>query len=330
VLLTGTLPFPQQSMGPLILAIQQRDPEPLPPTVPTYIQQIISRALQKDPARRFPSAAAMRTALQSPTQVSPIPAVEVVEEPTLPEVPAVAANEASVREIRVNAKDGAELIWIPPGEFQMGSDSGERHESPQHRVVLDGFWIYKCQVTVAQYRKFCADTGRFMKYTPPWGWHDEDPVVNVSWEYANAYCEWAGMSLPTEAQWEKAARGTDGRKFPWGDIWDPERCRNSVGQHQDSVAHVGSYPEGASSYGILDMAGEVWVWGGDWYGDSYYRFAQDRNPPGPFLGARRVQSGGYWGNDRIDDYSTTCRVMCDPLVRGGSIGFRCICRTDKF
>src|SRR5947208_13147199 len=94
---------------------------------------------------------------------------------------------SSSRETRSNPKDGAELIWIPPGDFLMGSDTGERHESPPHHVVLDGFWIYKHQITVAQYRKFCAETGRFLKHTPPWGWHDENPMVIVSWEFANDY-----------------------------------------------------------------------------------------------------------------------------------------------
>ncbi len=119
------------------------------------------------------------------------------------------------------------MVRIPAGTFLMGSKAGEGSddEHPQHTVDLTGYWIYRTDVTVAQYRKFCTATGREMPDAPDWGWQDDHPVVNVDWDDANAYADWAGAALPTEAQWEKAARGTDGRIYPWGNDWDATKCQ---------------------------------------------------------------------------------------------------------
>ena len=132
---------------------------------------------------------------------------------------------------RINPKDGAVMVYVPAGEFVMGDDQMPR-SSPRRTVTLDAFWIYKNDVTVAQYRKFCQATGRQMPQTPTWGWKDDHPVVNVTWDDAKAYCDWAGAALPTEAQWEKAARGTDGRMYPWGNEWDAGKlwCSRSVSE----------------------------------------------------------------------------------------------------
>jgi len=118
------------------------------------------------------------------------------------------------------------MIYIPAGEFIMGSSKYDR-ETPQREVYLDGYWIYKYEVRVAQYRKFCQHTGREMPSPPSWRWADDHPMVNVTWDDAAAYTRWAGGRLPTEAQWEKAARGTDGREYPWGDDWDASKCHCS-------------------------------------------------------------------------------------------------------
>jgi len=122
----------------------------------------------------------------------------------------------------INAKDRAEVVYIPAGEFTMGSKPGvgKSDEQPEHKVDLDGYWIYQTKVTVAQYRQFCQATGRSMPNAPSWGWKDDHPIVSVTWDDATAYAKWAGAALPTEAQWEKAARGTDGRIYPWGNEWD--------------------------------------------------------------------------------------------------------------
>jgi formylglycine-generating enzyme required for sulfatase activity len=227
-----------------------------------------------------------------------------------------------------NPRDGAELVWIPAGAFTMGSDMGERRERPAHRVIVDGFWIYKTPVTVGQYRRFYAELGRHLRSEPPWGWHEEHPMVNVIWEYASAYAQWAGAELPTEAEWEYAARGPEPREFPWGDEWDSARCRSSVGLKHASVAPIGAYPEGASPRGVLDMAGNVWEWTADWYEETYYEISPERNPVGPAFGTHKVVRGGSWGNGEPHDFRTSMRAVCAPDARGTSIGFRCAVRTS--
>ena len=171
---------------------------------------------------------------------------------------------------RSNPKDGAVMVYVPAGEFLMGSTDGKvnDNERPQHKVYLTGYWMYKCPVTVAQYRKYCHATGRQMPEQPVWS-QDDHPIVNVNWHDAADYAHWAGVALPTEAQWEKAARGTDGRVYPWGNDWDSAKCVNATG----GTKPVGSCSAGASPYGALDMAGNVWQWCADWYAADYYRKA---------------------------------------------------------
>jgi len=244
---------------------------------------------------------------------------------------------------RVNPKDGAEMVLVPAGEFLMGTSeediaawlaahpTDERElfadELPQRSVYLDAYYIYKTEVTVAQYRQFCQATGREMPPMPSWGWQDAHPIVSVTWDDAAAYAAWAGVALPTEAQWEKAARGADGRLYPWGNAWPPpvnagnfadEACKRSgkykdwtfIAGYDDSYAEtapVGSFPPGASPYGVLDMAGNVWEWCADWYDPSYYKTAPTRNPTGPPAAVAielapgltitaRVVRGGSWNN----------------------------------
>ena len=215
-------------------------------------------------------------------------------------------------------KDGAAMVAVPAGEFMESS-------KPQRRVTLDGYWIDKNLVTVAQYKKFCGDTGRKMPSIPPWGWKDDHPMVNVTWNDAKAYADWAGASLPTEAQWEKAARGTDGRKYPWGNDWDTSKLWSSVDGEKHGTAPVGSFPKGASPYGALDMTGNVWEWCADWYGDDYYENAPARNPVGPATGDCRVLRGGCWYY--VVEYGFRCayRLDYEPPNRL-TLGFRCALR----
>ncbi|MHB9109328.1 MAG: formylglycine-generating enzyme family protein [Armatimonadota bacterium] len=255
-----------------------------------------------------------------------------------------------------NPKDGAAMVWVPAGTFRMGSGirdglrdaAGRRDwramrdvawgrlrgakegsdESPYHTVYLDGYWIYQYEVTVAQYRQFCRVTGRAMPDTPPWGWRDDDPIVNVTWHDAVAYAAWAGASLPTEAQWEKAARGPDGRVYPWGNAWGGARCCNSVDGSASSPSPVGSFPAGAGPYGAQDLAGNVWEWCADWYDETYYQHAPRRNPAGPATGAARVLRGGSWGYSDPRDFRTTLRTRyIPPLSWSCDLGFRCAVRS---
>jgi sulfatase modifying factor 1 len=207
----------------------------------------------------------------------------------------------------------ASIVYVPAGEFLMGSDTGDLDERPQRRVYLDAFEIDRYEVTNAQYRRFLLATG----HEPPQPWpgrytafrpeHDPDwqgteypdgealhPVVGVNWTDAVTYCAWAGKRLPTEAEWEKAARGTDGRAFPWGDEWDADKA--NVGETGTGYTQpVGSYPAGASPYSALDMAGNTWEWVIDLYDRQYYALAPDHNPPGPASGTgEQILRGGAW------------------------------------
>jgi formylglycine-generating enzyme required for sulfatase activity len=190
--------------------------------------------------------------------------------------------------------------------------------------------MYKNLVTVAQYRRFCEATGRSMPDAPGWGWHDDHPIVNVSWDDARAYAKWAGVSLPTEAQWEKAARGTDGREYPWGNDWDASKCVNSVGSNSPGgTKAVGSCPAGASPYGGLDMAGNVWEWCADWYGSGYYASSPGRNPAGPASGETRVLRGGSWLYGNATLFRSANRNYLIPSLRLNYLGFRCAARAGS-
>ena len=173
----------------------------------------------------------------------------------------------------------------------------------------------KYPVTVAQYRKFCEATDRKMPNAPDWGWQDSHPIVNVTWDDATAFAEWVGASLPTETQWEKAARGTDGREYPWGDTWDASKCANGVG-HYTSPQPVGSYASGASPYGCMDMAGNVWEWCADLYEG---------------MGHFRVLRGGGWRYGSSHhiytyfydfNYRCACRDYNYPYNSNYDLGFR--------
>ena len=193
-----------------------------------------------------------------------------------------------------NPKDGSVLIWVPGGTFQMGTNDFESSR-PLISVTLSGFWMGKYEVTVGQYRAYCTATGRSMPTAPSWGWIDSHPMVHVSWHDAVAYGTWSGLKLPTEAQWEYAASGGDGRKLPWGNTWDSSRCinRESYEAGAETTAPVGSRLSGVSPFGMLDMAGNAWEWCSDWYGT--YGSGSATNPTGPSSGSFKVLRGGSWG-----------------------------------
>ena len=218
------------------------------------------------------------------------------------------------------------MVWVPAGEFQMGSKNTDNAasscEKPQHSILLDGYWIYKNDVTVAQYKSYCVATGAAM---PDQGSDAKStcPAVNVSWYDARAYAKWAECALPSEAQWEKAARGTDGRNYPWGDTWDDYNCNNDI-TGPGCPTPVGRFPLGASPYGCLDMAGNVWQWCDDWYDENYYLRSPSNNPTGPDSGEFNVLRGGCYADDISSGFYCAFRYLNAPREHDTGTGFRCV------
>jgi formylglycine-generating enzyme required for sulfatase activity len=214
------------------------------------------------------------------------------------------------------SRDGAAMVSVPAGEFWMGSDDGSIDERPLRRVYLDFFRIDTYEVTNAMFRRFIAATG----WPAPRSGTDfngsEQPVW-VDWNAAAEYCKWAGKRLPTEAEWEKAARGTDGRKYPWGNEWGSNPA-NYDGSRIGKTTPVGSFPSGISPYGSYDMMGNASEWVQDWYDENYYSGAPTRNPTGPVNGRYHVVRGGYYNQTR--GFLRSSARAWDVF---GSNGFRC-------
>jgi formylglycine-generating enzyme required for sulfatase activity len=221
-----------------------------------------------------------------------------------------------------SAVDGMVMVYVPAGEFNMGSDdtNSDADEHPRHTVSLDAYWIDRTEVTQAMYAAcvqaaVCEDVAH-----PPADAAGSDPVQGVTWPNAAAYCEWVGRRLPTEAEWEKAARGTDGRIYPWGDQ-APNSELGNFEKQQDGAQPVGSYPQGASPYGVLDMAGNVYEWVADWYDPDYYGQSPSENPKGAGSSLQRVLRGGNW-NSNADTLRSSNRFWAFP-GRNDFDGFRC-------
>lgn len=229
---------------------------------------------------------------------------------------------------RITTKDGSVMVLIPKGEFHMGSNDSDYDEKPAHKVFIDDFYIDMYEVTNAQYKIFMDETG----HEPPGFWNDpnfnalEQPVVGVSWNDAMDYCRWAGKRLPTEAEWEKAARGgLIDKKYPWGDniTHDNANFFGTGGKDiWNQTAPVGSFAP--NSYGLYDIIGNVWEWCSDWYSESYYSESPPDNPQGPNNGYYRVLRGGAW-NLSAEYLYITKRYYRDPNGRFyNDQGFRCV------
>ncbi|MCX5867934.1 MAG: SUMF1/EgtB/PvdO family nonheme iron enzyme, partial [Proteobacteria bacterium] len=260
------------------------------------------------------------------------------------------------KEINPPGTRGGPMVFIPAGEFMMGCNEVEEgfwaEEILYYRVYLDAYYIDKYEVTVDQYAQ-CVKSGKCSDYhltgweMPPfpgfsetdgcnWGNSEKGnhPINCVDWNQASGYCKWAGKRLPTEAEWEKAARGTDGRKFPWGNqkatcnyavMSEIDHPNDYVGCNEGSTWPVGSKPNGASPYGVMDMVGNVSEWVQDWDGKDYYKNSPTKNPPGPSSGDRRVTRGGNWME--YDQYLFTTfehLFSSTPTTRGYQEGFRCV------
>jgi formylglycine-generating enzyme required for sulfatase activity len=249
------------------------------------------------------------------------------------------------------------MVLIPAGTFQMGSTTGDVDEVPVHTVELDAYYIDQYEVTNAEYQVFVAATGhpppRGIGYTAvyellkndyePWndpGFnHPDQPVTTVTWFDATAYCKWVGKRLPTEAEWEKAARGgLEGARYPWGDTEPGNTSANFADSQTEFewrspdvndgflfTAPVGTFPP--NGYGLFDMAGNVWEWCADWYSPTYYSDVQGaenppRNPTGPDTGERRVLRGGTWYR-AVHTIRNAERVSDFPSNSLNVVGFRC-------
>jgi formylglycine-generating enzyme required for sulfatase activity len=221
------------------------------------------------------------------------------------------------------------MVYVTNGIFRMGSDSGgEGDEKPDHDVTLNGFWIDRAEVTNAQYAK-CVSAGKCnapsqtKSFTRSSYYGNKKyanfPVIFVSWDDANTYCAWAGGQLPTEAQWEYAARGPQRYTYPWGNDPPNDTLLNFNSTVGDTSA-VGLYPSGASWAGALDLSGDVWEWVQDWYGP--YPASPQTNPTGPVSGTYKVLRGGSW-TDAGGLMRSTLRHHDTPDLRNGNIGFRC-------
>jgi formylglycine-generating enzyme required for sulfatase activity len=227
-------------------------------------------------------------------------------------------------------EDGAVAVLVPAGPFVMGDDE----ESPRREVYLDAFYIDQHEVSVGRFAGFLKATGNVR---PPDEWdvvdvevHGQLPVVGVDWNDANAYCQWVQRRLPTEAEWEKAARGADGRRYPWGDAsptFEHANHINTAPQTYDGgLEPAGSHPRGRSVYGVHDLSGNAAEWVSDWYSESFAR-SETRNPTGPESGTGRVIRGG--GRfDPAHRVTATTRFHAAPDTRSSDVGFRCAMDAD--
>jgi eukaryotic-like serine/threonine-protein kinase len=271
---------------------------------------------------------------------------------------------------QVALQDGMVMVNVPGGEFLMGAKVSEKRatdeERPLHIVLVDNFWIDRTEVSNAMFATFIEESG-YQTDAEKAGWGyvwtkdgrteaagadwmhpqgqdssldglEEYPVMLVSWNDATAYCTWVGRRLPSEAEWEKAARGIDGRFYPWGEEFDSSfanvddeevfdeymvDCSASGCDGYAKSSPVGSFEAGASPYGVLDMAGNLWEWTADYYERFYYTKASSNNPQGPAEGDRHVLRGGSWLNSDYD-ISTTYRAGNIPDYRSDKLGFRCV------
>jgi formylglycine-generating enzyme required for sulfatase activity len=238
--------------------------------------------------------------------------------------------------------DGGTMVWVPAGEFTMGSSTADAaranhglpqkaqrqglfdNERPAHRVsITRGFWIGKYLVTGVQYRRFCRATGAGPREALDEG--DDRPVRCMSWDNAQAYCHHYGLRLPTEAEWEYAARGPEGHSYPWGNDWDAGKCCNADSRECSArICSVGGFPDGASWCGALDMVGLVSQWCQDWFSSDYYAASPSADPPGPTWGDLRVVRGGYYA-ESAPFLRCARRSSCRTArVVELSVGIRCV------
>ena len=331
------------------------------------LAQVLTEVFEASPFPHPTVAALLSPTTIPPAKTAPLPGPTFTLVPTLsaavtatmPLPPTPTEPGLTPGQNWFRAADGTEMAFIPAGAFSMG-DPGQQDESPSHQVFLDAYWIDRTEVTNRQYSQFlnaaAAETSfcqplsacvltaaenpdsrldtKAGRYVVEVGYEDH-PVTYVTWFGAYSYCEWAGARLPSEAEWEKAARGENGLRYPWGDTFlaasanfCDRNCTFETGRDDQSddgwptTAPVGSFPEGASPYGVADMTGNVWEWVNDWYSRDYYRQSPGRNPSGPDDGQQRSVRGGSWFS-AAGELRTANRSSWPPNTATKLIGFRC-------
>ena len=339
--------------------------------VPPAVESAVIKALVKDRDQRYMSALDFAREMTTASQPSlrnqaplPLPSALIVSSPAA-EVSGPLVSTKIVRSLerpppdskgatKVNAKDGLKYVWMPPGTFVMGSSPGDTecydNEKPPHQVTITkGFWLGQTVVTVGTYKRFAGATGRQMPPEPKFdgrplnpGWGNEAmPIVDVTWDDAQAYCSWAGGRLPTEAEWEYAARaGSAAARY--GDldeiawyadnsgrqrldstrIWNKDQANYArrLSENGSGMHEVGQ--KRANGFGLYDILGNVWEWVNDWYDQNYYQNSLSQDPTGPVSGQLRVVRGGScYGN--LMNVRVSYRYWVDPAFRYSSLGFRC-------
>lgn len=331
------------------------------------VGMLVACSVSDEPASPPVSTAVPGTPISSPLPTETV--ITIVNTPAAPEtqspvlqVPTATFDPppalAESGQIWISPADDMALVFIPAGHFWRGSrdDYGfaDPDERPQRKLIMAAFWMDQFEVSNAQYA-MCVDAGAC---TPPLAsgsathneyfndpHYDSYPVINVNWYQAETYCEWVGRRLPTEAEWEKAARGKDARRYPWewvSSIQDSlgrtrlNFCDKNCPLPQQNVSYddgfadtapTGSFPAGNSPYDVFDMAGNVWEWTADWYASKYYQDAPEQNPPGPDSGSMRVIHGGSWMesafNGSLHIFRAANRSWQDPAAAAHNLGFRC-------
>jgi len=278
------------------------------------------------------------THIASKTTATPSEPTDAVETNTAPTEPPVATKTpiVDIGSPWVRPADGMVMVYVPEGEFTMGSSNGDPDEQPVHQVFLDAYWIDQTEVTNGKYM-LCVQAGGCKPRNDSGSKsrsnyygnseYGDYPVVYVNWNDAQAYCAWAEARLPSEAEWEKAARGTDGRIYPWGNS-DPTCNLANLWPGESScvgdTSPVGSYQAGASPYGALDMAGNLWEWVADRYDQSYYSQSPSSNPTGPNSGKYHVLRGGSWVDLGVGVRSSRRFGNANEGMIGYIFGFRCV------
>lgn len=325
---------------PAVITVEVLDPQVLTPTpLPTD-----TPAPADTPASEATPTVAPTFTLTPAATATPAPtATPLPIDPTETPTPTLTATPTATPR---PATGPSGMVWIPAGEFLMGSNPDHVQQAAEwckcgarqfedelymRQVQVQGFYIDKYEVTNRQFQVFADATGYRTdaeKKNEARTWRTEytagkesHPVVWMSWNDAQAYCQWAGKRLPSEAEWEKAARGDDARLWPWGNNWDNKRLNAGEGGRKTTTP-VGDFANGASPYGVMDMAGNVWEWVNDWYGAAYYQSGVNSDPKGPGEGADRVLRGGGFNNG-LHDVRVANRHKGGQSGYAPDHGFRC-------